>query len=86
MPSAKHNLKKGSIMAISISPNGRFLVSAASDHTAKLWSIVSYMKEIENVQNELRVRKNLRLSYQSVINISVISRKQANIHENLIVL
>ncbi|KAI9364468.1 hypothetical protein DFJ73DRAFT_419615 [Zopfochytrium polystomum] len=48
----KHH--SGSIMAVAVSDNGRLLVSAATDHTAKLWSIVSYMKDVDSVQNELR--------------------------------
>ncbi|KAJ3331974.1 hypothetical protein HDU76_001648 [Blyttiomyces sp. JEL0837] len=48
----KHH--SGCIMAIAVSPNERLLISAATDHTAKLWSITSYMKDIEAVQLELR--------------------------------
>ena len=48
-------LGSGSIMNVAQSPNGRLLVTCATDHTAKLWSIVSYMKDVEAVQNELKV-------------------------------
>ncbi|KAJ3072138.1 Target of rapamycin complex subunit lst8 [Podochytrium sp. JEL0797] len=47
----KHH--SGAILAIAISPNGRFLASASTDHTTKLWSVVSYMKDIDIVQAEL---------------------------------
>jgi WD40 repeat protein len=42
-------------MSVTVSPNGRFLVTTSTDHTAKLWTVVSYMKDVESVQNELKV-------------------------------
>ncbi|KAJ3025956.1 UNVERIFIED_CONTAM: Target of rapamycin complex subunit lst8 [Siphonaria sp. JEL0065] len=47
----KHH--SGAIMAVAISPNGRFMASAATDHTTKLWSVVSYMKDVDVVQADL---------------------------------
>ncbi|KAI9344003.1 WD40-repeat-containing domain protein [Obelidium mucronatum] len=44
----------GAIMALAISPNGRYMASAATDHTTKLWSVVSYMKDVDIVQAELQ--------------------------------
>ncbi|KAJ3289644.1 hypothetical protein HDU79_003880 [Rhizoclosmatium sp. JEL0117] len=41
-------------MALAVSPNGRYMASAATDHTTKLWGVVSYMKDVDVVQAELR--------------------------------
>ncbi|KAJ3090898.1 hypothetical protein HK100_007325, partial [Physocladia obscura] len=47
----KHH--SGAIMAIAISPNGKYMATCATDHTTKLWSVVSFMKEVDGVQAEL---------------------------------
>ncbi|KAI8609392.1 WD40-repeat-containing domain protein [Chytriomyces sp. MP71] len=46
-------IPSGAIMAVAVSPNGKFLASAATDHTTKLWNVVSYNKDVEIVQAEL---------------------------------
>ncbi|KAJ3233678.1 Transducin beta-like protein 2 [Chytriomyces hyalinus] len=48
-----HKHHSGAIMAVAVSPNGKYLASAASDHTTKLWNVVSYNKNVEIVQAEL---------------------------------
>ncbi|KAJ3410356.1 hypothetical protein HDV05_003859 [Chytridiales sp. JEL 0842] len=63
----KHH--SGSIMSTSVSPNGRFLVTTSTDHTAKLWSIVSYMKDVESIQNELREANKILQELESPIDV-----------------
>ncbi|KAJ3209277.1 hypothetical protein HDU67_006292 [Dinochytrium kinnereticum] len=46
----KHH--SGSIMSLCVSPNGRFLATGATDHTTKLWAVVSYLKDVEGVLAE----------------------------------
>ncbi|KAJ3101507.1 Transducin (beta)-like 3 [Phlyctochytrium planicorne] len=45
----EQSLVEGSIMSMRISPNGRFLATGATDHTTKLWTIVSYLKDVDKV-------------------------------------
>ncbi|KAJ3191737.1 TOR complex subunit lst8 [Irineochytrium annulatum] len=46
------NHHSGAILSLCVSLNGRFLASGATDHTAKLWTVVSYLKNVDEVQNE----------------------------------
>ncbi|KAJ3153099.1 hypothetical protein HDU89_000727 [Geranomyces variabilis] len=49
-----HKHHTGAILALQISPNNRLLATGATDHTCKLWSITSYAKDYESVQQEIR--------------------------------
>ncbi|KAJ3212752.1 hypothetical protein HDU82_007133 [Entophlyctis luteolus] len=63
----KHH--SGAIMAIAISPNGKYLATAATDHTTKLWGVTSFMKNVEQIQSELQEASKQSRKLDQCINV-----------------
>ncbi|KAI9203334.1 WD40-repeat-containing domain protein [Polychytrium aggregatum] len=59
----------GSILCVKVSPNFRLLASGATDHTCKLWSIVSYMRDTDEVEQELEEAEIMREKLEKCIDI-----------------
>lgn len=50
----KYKNHTGAVLSVRLSPNHYFLASGAADNTCKLWVVMSYKKELDLVQMELK--------------------------------
>lgn len=65
----KYKNHTGAILSARLSPNHVYLASGAADNTCKLWQVISYRKELDFVQKELKETEKHYAMLNGYINV-----------------